>query len=113
MIGSAQARRKAGVLQHGTLPLWGDLTRITQALCFQQEEDRSMAAARLLARATTLETILGYRITWEAAAQAFVNAFQSELNLDLIPTQLTSQEKKRTGSLVREKYSNSSWLERI
>ena len=113
LIGSAQARRKTGVLQHGTLPLWGDLTRITQALCFQQEEDRSMAAARLLARATTLETILGCRITWEAAAQAFINAFQSELNLDLISAQLTPQEKKRTKELVREKYSNTSWLERI
>jgi lipoate-protein ligase A len=31
-MGSAQARRKQGVLQHSTLPLWGDLTRITQVL---------------------------------------------------------------------------------
>src|SRR3990170_3822558 len=29
MIGSAQVRRKEGVLQHGSLPLTGDLARIT------------------------------------------------------------------------------------
>jgi lipoate-protein ligase A len=34
LIGSAQARRKDGVLQHGSLPLTGDLTRICQALAF-------------------------------------------------------------------------------
>ncbi|MEJ2486788.1 MAG: lipoate--protein ligase family protein, partial [Anaerolineales bacterium] len=27
LVGSAQARRQGGVLQHGTLPLYGDLTR--------------------------------------------------------------------------------------
>ncbi len=32
LVGSAQARRKEGVLQHGSLPLYGDLTRIVQAL---------------------------------------------------------------------------------
>ncbi len=34
LIGSAQARKKEGVLQHGSLPLTGDLTRICQALGF-------------------------------------------------------------------------------
>ena len=34
LIGSAQARKKEGVLQHGSLPLTGDLTRICQALVF-------------------------------------------------------------------------------
>ncbi len=37
LIGSAQARRKEGVLQHGSLPLVGDLTRICQALVFENE----------------------------------------------------------------------------
>ena len=37
LVGSAQSRRKGGVLQHGTLPLTGDLARITQALNFPDE----------------------------------------------------------------------------
>jgi len=40
LIGSAQARRREGVLQHGTLPLFGDLTRITRVLKFSEENLR-------------------------------------------------------------------------
>ncbi len=43
LIGSAQARRKEGVLQHGSLPLTGDLTRICQALVFPDEAARAAA----------------------------------------------------------------------
>ena len=39
LIGSAQARRKEGVLQHGSLPLVGDLARITK-----DEGERMIAA---------------------------------------------------------------------
>ena len=59
LIGSAQARKKEGVLQHGSLPLTGDLTRICQALVFDDESARAAAAQRLLARATTVESALG------------------------------------------------------
>ncbi len=37
LVGSAQARRRNGVLQHGSLPLVGDLTRIVQALALPGE----------------------------------------------------------------------------
>ena len=113
LIGSAQARRKNGVLQHGTLPLWGDLTRITQVLVFSDEHNRREAASRLLSHATTVEAILGYRINWETASQAFIAGFQSELNLDFVDEDLSDQEIIRATRLMEEKYSHSSWLERI
>jgi lipoyl(octanoyl) transferase len=113
LIGSAQARRKDGVLQHGTLPLWGDLTRITQALVFSDEQIRRDAALRLLSHATTVELILGYRINWETAAQALIAGFQSELDLELVPDDLSEQEINRAERLIKEKYSHTSWLERI
>ena len=59
LIGSAQARKKEGVLQHGSLPLTGDLTRICQALVFENEAARENASKRLLERATTVESALG------------------------------------------------------
>src|SRR5512139_4097803 len=64
LIGSAQARKKEGVLQHGSLPLVGDLTRICQALVFENESERDSASARLLERATTLESALGKQVGW-------------------------------------------------
>jgi lipoate-protein ligase A len=113
LIGSAQARKKAGVLQHGTLPLHGDLTRITQVLIFPNQRDRSLARQRLLARASTVETVLGYRLSWENAAQAFAAAFHHTLNLTLIPDQLSESETKRTSELMRDKYANPEWTNRV
>ncbi|MFZ0532055.1 MAG: biotin/lipoate A/B protein ligase family protein [Anaerolineales bacterium] len=113
LIGNAQARRKNGVLQHGTLPLSGDLTRITQVLVYSDEQSRRQAALRLLSHATTVETVLGYKITWETVAKAFTAGFQSELDIELVRGDLSDQEIKRTERLEQEKYSHPSWLERI
>ena len=76
LIGSAQARRKEGLLQHGALPLSGDLTRITQVLSFPDEAHRLEAASRLLFRAITAEEVLGYPLPWDAAAEAFHPPFK-------------------------------------
>lgn len=113
LVGSAQARKREGVLQHGTLPLWGNLTRITQVLCFTMESERERAAARLDSRATTIEAELGYRVGWDEAAQAFVSAFQQELALSLTPASLSDAELVRAEELVRDKYGNREWTERI
>jgi len=85
LVGSAQARRKEGVLQHGSLPLYGDLTRILQVLVYPDEAARTRASERLLQRATTVETALGRKVTWEEAAQAFTKAFKSVFNLEFQP----------------------------
>jgi lipoate-protein ligase A len=113
LIGSAQARRKNGVLQHGTLPLKGDLTRITQVLFYPDEQQRRAAASRLLAHATTVEKLLGYQIDWETAAQAIISGFQSELDLELFKADLSDKEIKLAARFVEEKYNHPAWLERI
>ena len=76
LVGSAQARRKEGILQHGSLPLSGDLTRILQVLVFRSEGERTLAATRLLERATTVEAALGRIVSWDEAAKAFASAFE-------------------------------------
>jgi len=113
LIGSAQARRKEGVLQHGSLPLTGDLTRICQALVFPNEESRDTAMQRLLARATTVESALGQAVDWESAKQAFVRAFEAQLGLSFEDEELSESELARAEELVREKYAHSAWTERI
>ena len=112
LVGSAQARKKDGVLQHGTLPLVGDLTRITQALVFPDAAARAQAAHNLLARATTVETVTRQVISWETAAQAFVRAFQGELELSLEPGELSASETARAEELVENKYDHPVWTER-
>jgi lipoate-protein ligase A len=106
LVGSAQARRKEGILQHGSLPLSGDLTRILQVLAFRDEEARTRAASHLLQRATTVETALGRVVSWNEAAQAYTAAFRSVLSLDLQPGALTPAEEARAGELSATKYAH-------
>lgn len=113
LVGSAQARRKEGVLQHGSLPLEGDLGRITQVLKFADEQARQEAAGRIWQHATTLEKALGQRVEWQSAAQAFVVAFERTLNLEILPAQLTQNETQAAERLVKEKYSQLAWIAHI
>jgi lipoate-protein ligase A len=113
LIGSAQSRKKVGVLQHGTIPLYGDLRRIVQALAYSDEDSRRTAGERLLQRATTLETVLGWVVSWDTAAGTLAGAFSHILNLKLIPTELTPAETARAEELVRVKYGNNQWTERV
>jgi lipoate-protein ligase A len=109
LIGSAQARRKGGVLQHGSLPLFGDLTRIIRVLAFQNKFDRNNAAIRLSERAITAEQASGRRYSWDEAAQAFCRAFEETLNLELVPEDLTQDELELARGMEREKYANLDW----
>ena len=113
LIGSAQARKKEGVLQHGSLPLTGDLRRICQALRFEDEARREDATNRLLKRATTVESALGRLVTWEEAADAFVRAFETQLGICFERGELSEAEARRAEELVKEKYAHPSWTERV
>lgn len=113
LIGSAQARKREGVLQHGSLPLTGDLTRICQALVFTDEPARQEAASRLSARATTVESALGRAVTWDSAAAAFIDAFEMQLGLCFERGELSEYESRRAEELVKEKYDHPSWTERV
>ncbi len=113
LIGSAQARRKEGVLQHGSLPLFGDLARITEALAFADESAREAAATRLLARAATVESALGQIAAWDDAARAMVRAFEAELGIQFERGELSQKEISRADELVREKYGYAGWTERV
>jgi lipoate-protein ligase A len=101
------------MLQHGSLPLTGDLTRICQALVYENESAREDASKRLRARATTVESALGRAVSWETAAQAFIYAFEAQLGLSFERGELSESESKRTDELVKEKYDHPSWTERV
>jgi lipoate-protein ligase A len=106
LLGSAQSRRRDGILQHGSLPLTGDLARILQVLAFPDEETRTRAASHLLDRAATVATLLGRPVTWEAAAQAVVAAFRECLGLDLREGELSAGERSRLAELAETKYAH-------
>ena len=112
LLGSAQTRRGGVVLQHGALPLYGDLSRICDALVFEDEAARERARERVLARATTLEEALGQRIELEQVIKALAEGFSRALNLQMEVSQLTEQEWVIAEHLRAEKYATEEWTQR-
>jgi lipoate-protein ligase A len=111
LIGSAQARKKNGILQHGTLPLHGDLTRILEVLNYRKNQNEEKE--KLLQRASTLQSVRGTRINWDEAASAFIKAFKENLNLKFEEINPSQAELDRTEILIKEKYAHPVWTERI
>jgi len=112
-IGSAQARRSEALLQHGAIPLFGDLSRIVSVLFYESEEKRENVRKKLLSRATTLMEILGHRIPWQQFAQVLIQAFEKEFEIYLNHQNVTTQEFSRAEELVVNKYANPDWTTRI
>jgi lipoate-protein ligase A len=113
ILGSAQARRGNAFLQHGALPLNGNMARITQVLAFPDETLRQAAAEKLLARATTLESALGRAVAWEDAALAFEQGFRQALGIDFQTSELNTEELALAEKLQREKYGCDAWTLRV
>jgi lipoyl(octanoyl) transferase len=113
IIGSAQARKANGLLQHGAIPLFGDISRIISTLNFNSEQHRSKAKSRLIARATTLRAAKNELVSWEFLAQSIATAFKEILHIDFIQSSLSEEEVSRVETLLKEKYSNDSWTLRI
>lgn len=113
LIGSAQVRRRRGVLQHGTLPLGGDLRRICRALIFDTPAERLAAAERLGRKASTVEALTGARPAWEDAAQAIRFGFETALGLGFDLASPSAGELDRAGVLARRRYAADEWTFRL
>ena len=109
LVGSAQFRRKGVLLQHGTIPLGGDVTRICDVLVFKSEYDRAEQRTRLRERAATLAQILGMEPTWAEAAAALEQGFAEELGAPLMRDSLSTNEAARAEALRVERYANPEW----
>jgi lipoyl(octanoyl) transferase len=113
LVGSAQVRRKGGILQHGSLPLWGDVARICDALAFPDEDARQAAREKVRRRAATLADALGgHVITWDEAARAVAAGFAEVFDLELIPGQHSAAEQAHADHLAQTVYGSESWTRR-
>ncbi len=113
LVGSAQVRRQHGVLQHGAIPLTGDITRICQVLRFESPALRQRAIERVRGRAATVQSLLGCPVTWQQVADALIEGFSNALGLTFQSSQLTTMEQERAQELVADRYTCSEWTNRI
>jgi lipoyl(octanoyl) transferase len=103
LVGSAQWRRVDGVLQHGSLPLSGDIARVCGYLVGAPEPER------VRERAGTLSEALDRPATWDETAAAWRAAFAATLGLTFSDGELSAAEQARVEQLLAEKYANDAW----
>jgi lipoyl(octanoyl) transferase len=108
LIGSAQARPNGRVLQHGSLPLRGDIARVTRYLTFADEVARDQLTAQLRAHAATLAETARREISFDDAAEAMRQGFASSLNLTLEPGALSDRELALAGEIAAAKQQEMS-----
>lgn len=113
LVGSAQVRKFGAVLQHGSLPLCGDITRICDALVFESEERRQRVRERVRARAATLADALTAPPSWDEAACVMADAFRDTFELELIEAALTPEEAARAEELTATQYAAEVWNARF
>jgi lipoate-protein ligase A len=114
LMGSAQSRRQGYVLQHGSLPLVGDIARLVDVLALSAVEAARLRR-HLSERAATLAQALDLApdsplLEFHRVAQAMAAGLADALNLELVPGQLTQSEIRCTAELIRERYANREWL---
>lgn len=112
LLGSAQLRRGRAILQHGSLPLAGDIGRICQALRFDDDHDRRRASERLRNRATTLEALAGRDVAWEEAAAALEKGFEHALGIHFRVGDPSEAERRMAQGLVTRRYDLQTWTAR-
>lgn len=113
LVGSAQARRMNTLLQHGSIPLDGDITRILTVLKFASEEEKSSAREKLLNRAITVQGALGRKVAWREMADAMSAAFAERFNINFSNEPATDEETERVKQLLRNKYAHPEWTDRL
>lgn len=113
LMGSAQSRRAGYVLQHGSLPLVGDITRLIDVLALPAEQAASLRR-QLAARACTLAQALGVDdasddVSFARVAAAMQHGFEQVLQITFQPGGLTPTEVRRASELIRTQFGNDEW----
>jgi lipoate-protein ligase A len=107
LIGSAQVRRKTALMQHGTLPLHGDIGRIVEALVFESDYAREEARGQVRARAVTLADALDHRTEWYGVAEAMRRGFEDVFGVSWLSGSIVDEHE--VSRLIEERYGNDLW----
>lgn len=111
LLGSARVQRRHAILQHGSLPLTGDVAAICELLAYPDERARNQAMQRLRRRATTLTEVSGGNaIDAAGVAAAIVAAFSDMHDVCLVESCLTDAELAQARALEECRYGNMDWV---
>ena len=108
IIGSAQTRDRGVILQHGSVPIEWDLRSMFDVMGIPSN-DREMYENVFNNRATNITGILGGRMEFDELVPCFIRGFEDSLEIDLIHSSYTSEERSLIDELTEERYGSDDW----
>jgi len=109
LLGSAQMRKEGTLLQHGSLPIVLDRCKLYRCLYFADDATRKQAMEKSFSLMTSIVEARERETTWEEVAEAVVEGFARNWELELKTGSYTTQEEQAALKLVSEKYLTPKW----
>ncbi|SEQ19543.1 lipoate-protein ligase A [Piscibacillus halophilus] len=107
--GSAQTRKQGVILQHGSVPISMDDDVLFDLFAFPNEKVRDRSKEKFKEKATSMEEYLGRELSLEEVEDAFYQGFEKGLDIELVPFELTDEQKQEVKMLAKEKYESDEW----
>jgi lipoate-protein ligase A len=112
LAGSAQARRRNALLQHGSLPIHSHTDLLFSLLRFPSEMSRHRARSLYNKQMLTLGEVIGKDIDVQDITESLREGFAQALNIRFYEDGLTEAEIRRSQELASVKYGTHQWNHR-
>lgn len=112
LAGSAQARRRNALLQHGSLPIHSHADVLFSLLRFPSEQSRHRARSLYNKQMLTLGEVIGKDIDVEDLVKTLREGFVQALGIQFYEGGLTEEEISRSHELASVKYGTHQWNHR-
>ncbi len=107
--GNAMTRRHGCVLQHGTTLLDLDVNLMFTILKVPPEKISDKMILDVKERVTSIQDILHRKVHIDELREALSLGFSEALEIELVPGELSTEEKQTAEKLAKEKYSTDTW----
>lgn len=109
VAGSAQTRQKGVILQHGAILLDLDEEKMFDLFKFRTPSIRKKMQENFKNKAVTINQLLGRKLTFDEAVNAFQVGFEKGLNINLEPFYLDEKQKQTIKQIEKNRYANDDW----
>lgn len=109
VAGSAQTRQKGVILQHGAILLDLNEELLLSVFNFATAEAKEKMRKKLPEKAVAMNQFVDTPFTIEQCVNAFSKGFETALDIELIPYELTEQQTQYVEQLMQNKYLTDEW----
>nr|WP_040512751.1 lipoate--protein ligase family protein [Gracilibacillus halophilus] len=107
--GSAQTRKKGVILQHGSIPITVDDTKLYDMFVYPNEKVKERARRAFKDKAISIEEAAGRTVTMEETKDAFKHGFEQGLNITFKPLTFSDDQKKEIEHVMHHTYMSDAW----